>query len=92
MPQDACHAKSSTKLLKLNNRIVLAHIADSKRHDSGDSNIVQCFPLDTFPFRSDKRPPHDFCKLQFANNVKINFSFSVLSNTQVPQHQSTLTK
>lgn len=48
MPQDACHAKSSTKLLQLNNRIVLAHIADSKRHDTDDTNIVQGFALDRF--------------------------------------------
>ncbi|HBV3940528.1 TPA: hypothetical protein MDV99_005314 [Klebsiella pneumoniae] len=48
MPQDACHAKSSTKLLQLNNRIVLVHIADSKRHDADDSNIVQGFALDRF--------------------------------------------
>ncbi|HCA3713512.1 TPA: hypothetical protein RLU93_000396 [Klebsiella pneumoniae] len=48
MPQDACHAKSSTKLLKLNNSIVLANIADSKRHDADDSNIVQGFTLDRF--------------------------------------------
>ncbi len=48
MPQDACHAKSSTKLLQLNNRIVLAHIADSKCHYTDDSNIVQDFALDRF--------------------------------------------
>lgn len=48
MPQDACHAKSSTKLLKLNNRIVLAHIADSKRHDAGDSDIIQGLTFNCF--------------------------------------------
>lgn len=56
MPQDACHAKSSTKLLKLNNRIVLAHIADSKCHDPDDSNIVQGFTLDRFTIFSNQRP------------------------------------
>lgn len=45
MPQDACHAKSSTKLLQLNNRVVLANIADSKRHDADDRNIAQGFAL-----------------------------------------------
>ncbi|AUB47433.1 hypothetical protein SGH10_002063 [Klebsiella pneumoniae] len=48
MPQYACHAKSSTKLLQLNNSIVLANIADSKRHDANDSNIVKGFALDRF--------------------------------------------
>lgn len=48
MPQDACHAKSSTKLLQLNNSIVLANIADSKRHDPDDSNIIKGFTLDRF--------------------------------------------
>ncbi len=56
MPQDACHAKSSTKLLKLNNRIVLAHIADSKRHDPDNSNIVQGFALDRFAIFGNQRP------------------------------------
>lgn len=57
MPQDACHAKSSTKLLKLNNRIVLAHIADSKRHYTDDSNIVQGLALDRFTIFGNQRPP-----------------------------------
>ena len=48
MPQDACHAKYSTKLLQLNNSIVLAHIADSKRHDTDDSDIVESISLDRF--------------------------------------------
>lgn len=48
MPQDACHAKSSTKLLKLNNRIVLANIADSKRHDADNIYIIQGLTLDRF--------------------------------------------
>lgn len=55
MPQDACHAKSSTKLLKLNNRIVLAHIADSKCHDADDSNIVQSVALDRFAILGNQR-------------------------------------
>lgn len=41
MPQAPYHAKSSTNLLQLNNGVVPAHIADSKRHDADDSNIVQ---------------------------------------------------
>lgn len=55
MPQDACHAKSSTKLLQLNNSIVLANIADSKRHDADDSNIVQGFALDPFSIFGNQR-------------------------------------
>ncbi|SVX43936.1 Uncharacterised protein [Klebsiella pneumoniae] len=55
MPQDACHAKSSTKLLKLNNRIVLAHIADSKRHDADDSNIVQGLAFNRFAVFGNQR-------------------------------------
>lgn len=31
---------------QLNNRIVLAHIADSKRHDADDSDIIQRLSLD----------------------------------------------
>lgn len=55
MPQDACHAKSSIKLLQLNNSIVLAHIADSKRHYTDDSNIVQGFALDRFSIFGNQR-------------------------------------
>ncbi|MED7661792.1 hypothetical protein, partial [Klebsiella pneumoniae] len=33
---------------QLNNRIVLAHIEDSKRHDADNSNIVQGLALDRF--------------------------------------------
>ncbi len=33
---------------QLNNRIVLAHIADSKRHDADDSDIVESVSLDRF--------------------------------------------
>ncbi|MER4923008.1 hypothetical protein J9B76_08615 [Klebsiella pneumoniae] len=55
MPQYACHAKSSTKLLQLNNSIVLANIADSKRHDADDSNIVQGFSLDRFAIFGNQR-------------------------------------
>lgn len=50
MPQDACHAKSSTKLLKLNNRIALAHIADSKRNHTDDSGISISSPYDVSNF------------------------------------------
>ncbi|HHB7022047.1 TPA: hypothetical protein ACN7M2_000001, partial [Klebsiella pneumoniae] len=46
MPQDDCHAKSSTKLLKLNNRIVLAHIADTKRLDADGSHAVKFILMD----------------------------------------------
>lgn len=66
MPQDACHAKSSTKLLQLNNRIVLAHIADSKRHDADDSNIVQGFTLDRFTIFGNQRPSSQRGKLRPA--------------------------
>ncbi|SYR64398.1 Uncharacterised protein [Klebsiella pneumoniae] len=66
MPQDACHAKSSTKLLKLNNSIVLAHIADSKRHDPDNSNIVQGFALDRFAIFGNQRPSSQRGKLRPA--------------------------
>ena len=56
MPQDACHAKSSTKLLQLNNRIVLANIADSKRHYTDNSYIVKGFTLDRFTIFGNQRP------------------------------------
>ncbi len=55
MPQDACHAKSSINRLQLNNRIALANIADSKRHDADDSNIVQGFALDRLSVHGDER-------------------------------------
>ena len=66
MPQDACHAKSSTKSQQLNNRIVLAHIADSKRHDADDSNIVQGFALDRFAIFGYQRPPSQCGKFRPA--------------------------
>lgn len=43
-----CHAKSSTNLLQLNNGVVPADIADSKRHDPDSSYIVKGFALDRF--------------------------------------------
>lgn len=55
MPQDACHTNSSTHLQQLNNRIVLAHIADSKGHDADDSNIVQGFTLDRLTIFGNQR-------------------------------------
>lgn len=48
MPQAPCHAKSSTNLLQLNNGVVPAYIADSKRHDPDSSYIVKGFALDRF--------------------------------------------
>ena len=66
MPQGACHAKSSTKLLKLNNRIVLAHIADSKRHDADDSNIVQSLAFNRFAIFGYQRPPSQCGKFRPA--------------------------
>lgn len=74
MPQDACHAKSSTKLLKLNNRIVLAHIADSKRHDPDDSNIVQGFTLDRFATFGNQRPSSQCGKLRPATVLDQNLT------------------
>ena len=58
MPQDACHAKSSINRQQLNNRVVLANIADSKRHDSGDSNIVQCFTFNQLFLYRDECSTH----------------------------------
>ena len=66
MPQDACHAKSSTKLLQLNNRIVLANIADSKCHDPDDRNIVHGFALDRFAIFGNQRPSSQRGKLRPA--------------------------
>ncbi len=66
MPQYACHAKSSTKLLQLNNSIVLANIADSKCHDPDDSNIVQGFALDRFAIFGNQRIPSQPGKLRPA--------------------------
>ena len=66
MPQDACHAKSSTKLLQLNNSIVLANIADSKRHYTDDSNTVQGFALDRFAIFGNQRPSSQRGKLRPA--------------------------
>ncbi|WP_458018808.1 hypothetical protein [Klebsiella pneumoniae] len=57
MPQDACHAKSSINLLQLNNGIVLANIANSKRHDADDSDIVKAFTLDRFTVPGNERLP-----------------------------------
>ncbi|MEG8205114.1 hypothetical protein, partial [Escherichia coli] len=56
MPQEPCHAKSSTNLLQLNNGIVPADIADSKCHDPDDANIVQGFTLDRFTIFGNQRP------------------------------------
>ena len=81
MPQDACHAKSSTKLLKLNNRIVLAHIADSKRHDADDSNIVQSLALDRFAVFGNQRPTSQRGKLRPAAVLDKNLTtFIVIFN------------
>ena len=66
MPQDACHAKSSINRLQLNNRIVLANIADSKCHDSGDSNIVQGLAIDRFAVFGNQRPTSQRGKLRPA--------------------------
>lgn len=46
---------SSTHRQQLNNRIVLANIADSKRHDPDDSNIVQSLALDRFAIFGNQR-------------------------------------
>ena len=74
MPQDACHAKSSTKLLQLNNRIVLANITDSKRHDADDSNIVQGFALDRFAIFGNQRPSSQRGKLRPATVLDQNLT------------------
>lgn len=70
MPQDPCHAKSSTNLLQLNNRIVLAHIADSKRHDPDDSNIVHGLTFNQFTYSREERSTHYLRKLNFASHIK----------------------
>lgn len=69
MPQDACHTKSSTKLLQLNNSIVLAHIADSKRHDPDDSNIIQEFTLDLLAFPGNDH--RDLAPINFHDRRKV---------------------
>ncbi|HIE7554455.1 TPA: hypothetical protein ACXPLG_005932, partial [Klebsiella pneumoniae] len=79
MPQNACHAKSSTKLLKLNNRIVLAHIADSKRHDPDDSNIVQGFALDCFAIFGDEWPTYSLRKVNPRRNAETSIAIQSLS-------------
>ncbi len=57
MPQDACHAKSSTKLLKLNNRIVLAQIVYGKRDDAEHLDSIA---LDRLTVHGDERATVNF--------------------------------
>ncbi|WP_227648601.1 hypothetical protein, partial [Klebsiella pneumoniae] len=55
-----CNQRHRHARLQLNNGVVLAHIADSKRHNPDYSDIIEIIPLDRFSTPGDERAAINF--------------------------------
>lgn len=88
MPQDACHAKSSTKLLKLNNRIVLANIADSKRHDPDNSDTPLIAKAYYEPVINSIPPAHHWRDIHHSVNKDWSAVSAASSGLPEPVHSN----